>query len=104
MAAALRLVTKEKTGTIQGSVTDALNQTGSKVVVNGNDQYTLAFLEAGDYSLYFVAYEDANSDGKLEEKGTLLLDVLAGLNLSNVMVGASATVRLDVVVTGIAPF
>lgn len=136
LSAALRLVTKEQSGTIQGSITDALNQTGSKVVVyaykkgtyteaekqpqgssgirfknavsaavvNSSDQYTLAFLEAGDYSLHFVAYEDSNSDGKLEEKGTLLVDVLAGLNLGSVTVGATATVRVDVVVTGITPF
>ncbi len=132
LGAVLRVVNKEQSGTIIGSFTDPLNLAGSHVVVyaykkgaytdteaqgtglrfkkaissavvGSNNQYQLSFLEAGDYSLHFVAYEDLNSDGRLDEKGMLVLDAISGLNLSNVTVGVSTSVRLDVTVTGLLP-
>jgi len=135
LSSALRIATKEQSGTIVGSFNDALNLAGSRVVVyaykkgtftesekevqgtsgirfknavssavvGSNDQYQLSFLESGDYSLYYVAYDDANSDGKLEEKGMLVLNLLGGLDVTNINVGASATVRLDVTVSGLLP-
>lgn len=75
----------------------------SSAVCDENGNYTLAFLEAGEYDLRFIGYQDANSDGKMEEKGSLVLNILGGLNLNAIVVSAESTVQLNVNVTGILP-
>lgn len=75
----------------------------SSAVTDANGNYTLAFLESGDYELHFVGYDDDNSDGQLEEKGSLVLTVLNGLNLNSLNVSAGITVQVDVTVTAILP-
>lgn len=75
----------------------------SSAVADDNGNFTLSFLEAGDYELHFVGYNDDNNDGQLEEKGALVLTVLNGLNLNALSVSASATVQVNVNVTAILP-
>lgn len=127
----VRVVTKTNAGTIKGTCTDALG-TSEKIVVyaykkgtfnaatekagtvqfknavtsaavDAQGNYTLAFLNAGNYELHFIGYEDANNDGKFELEGSLLLTIVGALDLNNVTVGAQANVNLNVVVTGILP-
>lgn len=76
----------------------------SSAIVGEGGNFTLAFLEAGDYELHFVGYDDANDDGKIEEKGMLVLDILGGLDLNSLRLDASATLQLDLTITGILPF
>lgn len=129
--AAIRVVEKEETGTVSGTVTDGLNTSKKFVVyaytkgtfnaatekqgpvqfknavtsaeVDAQGNYKLAFLEEGTYELHFIGYEDANEDGKYELEGSLLLDLLGSLDLKNISVAAKATVDIDVDVTGILP-
>lgn len=75
----------------------------SSDVCDANGNYMLSFLEAGQYELHFIGYQDSNNDGQFEEKGTLVLDVPGGLNLTDIAVSAEATVQLNVVVSGILP-
>ncbi|MBX2926289.1 MAG: DUF4382 domain-containing protein [Saprospiraceae bacterium] len=129
--AAVRVVTKAKTGTIGGTCTDPLS-TSQKIVayaykkgsfnaavekqgpvqfknavtsaaVDIQGRYTLAFLEEGDYELHFIRYNDANSDGRFELEGSLLLNIIGALDVKNISVGAQANITLNVVATGILP-
>jgi len=77
----------------------------TSAVVNGQGEYTLAFLEDGDYELHFIGYDDKDNDGKLEPKGALKLDLLTniGLTLTNLRVDANTTVSVSVQVIGILP-
>lgn len=75
----------------------------SSTACDANGNYTLSFLEAGDYELHFVGYQDLNNDGKMEEKGSLVLQILNGLDLTAIRVTAQATIQVDVTVTGIIP-
>jgi len=129
--AAVRVVNKAETGTVSGTCTDALSTSEKFVVyaykkgsfnasvekqgpvqfknavtsatVDSQGNYTLAFLEEGTYELYFIGYEDADSDGKFELEGALLLNIAGALDLNNISVSAKTTLDLDVVVTGILP-
>lgn len=75
----------------------------TSAVVDGSGNYTLSFLEAGDYELHFIGYDDGNNDGQLEEKGSLVLTVVNGLNLNALGVSAGATVQVNVTATAILP-
>lgn len=129
--AAARLVTKEDAGTIEGDFDGDLTQAGDVIVVyayktgtynnserqgtvpfknavtsatvDGNEEFTLNFLPQGTYELYFVGYDDTNSDGKLEMVNTLILDILGDINPNNVTVKANETVNLNLEITGINP-
>ena len=81
----------------KGAVTSA--------VADNQGNYTLAFLEAGDYELHFFGYEDGDSDGKMEMKGELELSLLGnlGIDLNNVSVSANASVNVSVKVLGLLP-
>ncbi|MEZ4918587.1 MAG: DUF4382 domain-containing protein [Saprospiraceae bacterium] len=74
----------------------------SSAAVDANGNYSLHFLEPGDYELHFCSYEE-NNEGKMELKGTLLLDVLTAIDLGAINVDASASVTVDVLVTGLLP-
>ena len=77
--------------------------TSASVDAQGN--YTLAFLEEGDYELHFIGYEDDDNDGQSEVKGELQLDLLGnlGINLNDVSVDANASVTINVTVIGLLP-
>jgi len=68
--------------------------------VESDGTYELFLLEEGSYELIFASYEE-NSEGEMELKGTLELDILSSLNDNIVTVNARSSVSLDVLVTGI---
>ncbi len=76
----------------------------SSAVVDGEGNFTLAFLQEGDYELHFVGYDDSNGDGKMEEKGFLALDIVGGLNLDKLRVTANANLQLSLTVSALLPF
>lgn len=78
----------------------------SSTLVKENGDYTLAFLEEGDYELHFIAFEDSDNDGKMEAKGELTLNLLTslGLDLNNVSVAANSSISFNLAVTGIVLF
>lgn len=73
--------------------------------VNAQGNYTLAFLQEGDYELHFFGYEDKDNDGKMEIKGELELNLVGNLGIDlnslNVNAGSNATVSVNVL--GILP-
>ena len=86
----------------QGEV--AFKNAVTSAVVDGNEEFTLNFLPEGTYELYFVGYDDTNSDGRVEMTGSLLFDILGNINPNNVTVEASETTNLSLKIKGITPF
>ncbi|HOY04524.1 MAG TPA: DUF4382 domain-containing protein [Saprospiraceae bacterium] len=89
--------------TPQGSSGVMFKNAVTSAVTDSNGNYNLSYLEAGDYELHYVAYDDTDNNSQLEEKGMLVLTVLNGLNLNAITVGAGATVQLNVTVASILP-
>ena len=87
----------------QGSSGIMFKNAVTSAVTDSNGNYNLSYLEAGDYELHYVAYDDTDNNSQLEEKGMLVLTVLNGLNLNAITVGAGATVQLNVTVASILP-
>lgn len=79
------------------------NAVTSAVVSDGGD-FTLSYLQEGTYELYFVGYDDTNNDGRLEMRGSVLLDILGDINPNNVIVDPKVTTNLDLKITGLTPF
>lgn len=131
LQAALRVVVKSEAGNLSGTCQNAIINTDKIVayaykkgtfnraveiasqngvafknavastVVNSNGEFKIAFLESGDYEIHFAAYKDLNSDDKLDFQGTLVVSSL--IDLINLQLGASATIQLNITVTGILP-
>lgn len=89
----------------QGEGNIQFNNAVTSATVDAQGNYTLAFLEKGDYELHFFGYADQDSDGKMELKGELELSLVGnlGIDLSNVTVDANMSVSVSVLVTGILP-
>ena len=76
------------------------NAVTSTVAINNN--YTLAFLEEGEYELCFVAYNDDDQDGELEFKGFLQSSLMLGGSVtSSVTVEASLEASLNLSIIGL---
>lgn len=73
----------------------------SRLDANGN--YELHFLKQGEYELHFASYQRNLLTGRMELKGTLILDVLSAIDLGSVAVNAESTTTVNVEVTGILP-
>ncbi|MBC7778424.1 MAG: DUF4382 domain-containing protein [Phycisphaerae bacterium] len=131
LQAALRLVVKSESGSVGGTCQNSIintekivayvykkgtfnraveiqsenglsfkNAVGSSAV-GSSGEFKVAFLKEGDYEVHFAAYKDLNSDDKLDFQGTLVLDSL--IDLSNLRLGASANLQLNITVIGILP-
>ena len=75
----------------------------SSALCGANGDYSLSFLEPGDYELHFIGYSDSNNDGKLEVKGRLDISVLGELDFKALSLGAGVDLLLNVTVIGIIP-
>ena len=87
----------------QGSSNIMFKKAETSAVVDANGNYDLSFLPEGDYELHYVGYEE-DSDGKMEAKGMLQVNALAALDLLGFELDASASVEVNVTVTGIILF
>lgn len=87
----------------QGASNVQFSNAVSSAVVASNGSYQLHFLESGDYEVHFASYKDANSDGKLELSGTLVVLAGGGLDLLNLLLGANATLTLNVTASAVLP-
>lgn len=131
LQSALRVVVKDEAGNLSGTIQNPIVNTDKIVafaykkgsfnraveitsqngiafknavastVVNSNVEFKIAFLERGDYEIHFAAYKDLNSDDKLDFQGTLVVSSLT--DLINLQLGTSATIQLNITVTGILP-
>ncbi|MFT4536597.1 MAG: hypothetical protein ACJA1A_000935 [Saprospiraceae bacterium] len=88
----------EVQGQGQSNIEFSKAETSSSLDANGN--FELHFLEEGEYEIHYCSYEE-NSDGEMELKGTLEVNVLGALDLGAISVGASASVEINVLVTGL---
>lgn len=86
----------------QGASNVEFSNAVASTTVDASGNYELHFLEEGDYELHFCSY-DENTDGESEIKGTLLLDILGSLDLTALSLDASATLTVNVAVTGLLP-
>ncbi len=133
---AVRLMDKAATGSISGDCTDGVSGSKKVIVYaykkggfsqnekfpQGTSQvyfknavtssvlaadgtFQLSFLESGSYELHFISYQE-DSQGKLQAKGELQLNILNSttLNLLGLNVSAKENINIDVVVTGILFF
>ena len=88
--------------TAQGTSGIQFKNAVSSAVVNASGQYSLNFLEAGNYEIHFASYKDVNADGQLELAGTLIVVPTTGsLDLLNLVLAANANVAVNATVTGI---
>ncbi len=86
-----------------GNQTYFINAAGSSEVRSGlsGKEFTIAFLEDGDYELYFAAYEETPS-GKASFTGLLQAETSVDGSVGNrIAVRAGATVAISTVVKGI---
>ncbi|PPK86224.1 uncharacterized protein DUF4382 [Neolewinella xylanilytica] len=121
----LRVVQKDRTGTLSGTVSRDSQAEGEVVVyayqkgtftaseaegdsddelflnavsstkLNTNNEYTLAYLEAGSYELVAVSYEDTDEDGRLEMRGQFKISAIGELDLGLLQVTANSTTTAD---------
>lgn len=76
------------------------NAVTSTAVAEAGGEFSLHFLEEGDYELIFASYEDEDNDGSLEFQGQLDMDLAGELNLNEVKVASNTTVTLNVAIEG----
>jgi len=132
--AALRSENKAAVGTIQGKISNAASASTDKVVVyaykNGtysdseassnantqfegavtsasadaNGNYTLSFLQEGDYDLVYCNYDDTDNDGEMELTGKLSLNLVGDLSLQSASVSSSTTATVDITAYSVLAF
>lgn len=86
---------------IQASNGVAFKNAVASTIVNSNGEFKFAFLNQGDYEVYFAAYKDITSDEKLDFLGTLV--VTSSVDLGNLNLNLGATLTLSITVIGILP-
>ncbi len=128
LAASLRVVEKSETGNVKGKG-DADYNNSEKIVVyayakgsyqesemnseskfknaitsaeiTSNNEFTLAFLEEGEYELVFSSYEDNDNDGKLELASQLKISSLLNIESNIISVSSQTDVTVDIEFTGV---
>ena len=80
------------------------NAANSALVSNSsfsNGNFTLAFLEEGEYDLYFARYSESQSEGRLSFESMLEASSENNASVKGIKVGAGANVAMKISVTGI---
>ena len=77
------------------------NAVSSTLVSEGSGDFSLHFIEEGDYELVFAAYEDKDNGGSLELQGQVNMNLAGELDLSGISVESNSTVNLDLAVDGL---
>lgn len=89
----------------QGASNIQFKNAVASAIVDEQGNYTLAFLEEGDYELHFFAYERPANGQAAELKGELSIELLSsiGLDLNNFRVDAKNTLTINVKATALIP-
>ena len=74
------------------------NAVTSTAVGEANGEFSLHFIEEGDYQLVFASFEDTDNDGSLELQGQVEMSLTGGLDLNGITVEADSTIDLDVAI------
>lgn len=75
------------------------NAVNSSMVSKSNlssGNFTLAFLEEGEYELHFARYRDTDQDGKLAFESMLEVSTEGGASVQNIQVDAGTNVSLSI--------
>lgn len=75
----------------------------TSAMVGQQGNYSLHFLEEGEYELHFASYDRSSATGRLELNGSLLLTVLNAVDLGSVPVTAGSTTTVNVAASGVLP-
>lgn len=133
LESSLRFVQRETTGTLSGTVMNNSGEDGEVVVyayaagtyaasemqgssddnrflnavastrLSAAGDYRFNFLEAGNYELIAVSYDDTDNDGEVEMQGQFRLNALLGINLGNISVGASVVTNANFTLAALLP-
>lgn len=87
----------------QGASNITFKNSVSSTSVDANGNYTLAFLEEGEYEVHFASYADNDDDGKYDLQGTLEVSALLSLDILGISVSSETEATVDVNVMGILP-
>ena len=77
------------------------NAVSSTLVSKSNGEFSLHFLEEGDYELHFISYSDSDGNGALEVKGEMEVATSSEIQLNSVSVDANSTTFLELSLTGL---
>lgn len=77
------------------------NAVTSSAISDSNGDFSLHFMEEGDYELHLVSFSDDNNDGKLELEGELEVTTSAGIDLNNISVAANETASVEILLSGL---
>ena len=77
------------------------NAVNSSVVSESNGEFSLNFLEEGEYELHFFSFSDEDSDGRVEMEGEVEMTTATDLNLLGLDVEADSTTNLDLTLVGL---
>lgn len=86
----------------QGASNIEFKNAVTSALVDANGNYTLSFVNEGDYEVHYAAYE-AQADGSMEFKGMLSLDILGLIGSSEVSVSAGVSASISATIFGILP-
>lgn len=80
------------------------NAVSSTLVNESNGNFSLHFLEEGDYELHFISFSDSDNNGELEVKGEMEVSTASEIELSEVSVDANSTTSLELSIAGLLGF
>lgn len=86
----------------QGASNIEFSKAVTSAAVDANGNYTLSFLDEGEYEVYYASYE-RNSEGRFELRGTLNVSAISSIDLLGLMLNAEATLTINVTVLGLLP-
>jgi hypothetical protein len=88
----------------QGSGEVEFSNAVTSASVQADGSFSLHFLEEGEYETHFIVYEDDDSDGTLEIKGTLQTSIVGSIfDLLSLNVEANTTLSVNINATGLLP-
>ncbi|WP_139958384.1 DUF4382 domain-containing protein [Flavicella sediminum] len=75
------------------------NAVSSSFVSDFTGNYSLNFIESGEYELHFASYTDEDNDGELEFSSVLIAESITNIDLTNLNVNANVNLNIAVNLT-----
>lgn len=77
------------------------NAVTSSVVSESNGEFSIHFLEEGNYELHFISFSDEDKDNELELEGEVEMSTSSEIDIFDVVVTADSTTNIEVLLTGL---